>query len=483
MKLNFKTLTLSLAMLVLQSNVIASVDGQPIGPNINLTNASNQNTIFARDSNPAWLGNYQKKDGNYGAGLDLNFYLEESQMESFIDDLEDGMDAIDNKGTDGIDNAVATTEKMIKDINTAFGNNKDAFLSIKASISIPIVLESSKLYGGWSIKQSTHLVGKFNALQTAPGTFDGKVALEKLVADAEAKILANAAQDLIDLTQQLGRAPSAQELKDHTTKKYMPDTEDILDEITTNAGFGLMYGKSSELAIGYGRRVDNLLKIKLAKKQKIKAGVRLKILKSSYNQSIIGIDEYMRASAKGDDVGDKMKDDVKDLEEDHNDTTIGIDIGGQFQTDKYQAGAILRNLNSPSIPIHNTSNSATGFGAVADKEIELKPQLSIDGAYYMTKNKMFVLAGSLDLNKTENLSNDESQWIKLGASYNVPKKSAWYYSFVPDVRTSYSKNMAGSKMSLIGFGLTFGVLNLDLATGKDDDKQAYSGSLGLEFFF
>jgi hypothetical protein len=312
---------------------------------------------------------------------------------------------------------------------------------------LPIIAESSKLYGGWSLKYAKHIAGKINAIQSKPGTFDRAGLEARVVADQ----IAGTATD--------------------------PDA--ILEYLTTNAAIGLMYGRATELSIGYGRRVDNLLKIKLPRKQKIKAGARLKILKSSYNQTIIGIDKYIKTSANGGDVGDEMQDDLKDLEKNHNDTTIGIDIGAQFQADKYQAGVILRNLNSPSIPIHDTENSATGFDQVADKEIELKPQLGVDGAYYITKNKEFIVAGSLDLNKTENLSNSESQWMRLGVSYKKPNSY-----LIPGVRASYSKNMAGSEIDLLGVGFTlFKVFNLDLATGKDGDKQAYAGSLGLEFFF
>jgi hypothetical protein len=437
--------------LLLSSTTLASVDGLPIGTNLNYTGAGNGNTIYSRDGNPAYLANYKKNDGNYGAGIDLSIYVEDNNLISFMDDFGDAMSPVEDKDGEDIADAVNVADKMITDINAAYANNTNAKLNIKGSVSLPIVMESATLYGGWSLKFANHHVGKISAVQPSLGTLDR--------AGLEARVTSN------------------------TTNGQVTDPDDILEFLTTNAAITLMYGRVNETSISYGRRVDNLLKIKLPKKQQIKAGTRVKLIKSSYNRHVIEIDKYMEATIQDKDIDKELQDDLDELKQDRNDTAFAIDIGGQWLTNKFQIGTIVRNINSPAIKIYNTANSATGFDSQADDEISLTPQIGVDGAYFVNKSKSVVLAGSLDLNTTENLSNDEMKWLRLGASYSVPQNAAWYYSFIPDVRLSYNKNMAGNEMSFQGLGFTFGPLNLDFAYGKQGDKQAGFASLGLEFFF
>ncbi len=96
------------------------------------------------------------------------------------------------------------------------------------------------------------------------------------------------------------------------------------------------------------------------------------------------------------------------------------------------------------------------------------------------------MAGSYDLNKANDLNNEDTQWWTTSVSYAT--NSAWY---IPDVRLGLRGNMVGTEYTYGTAGLTFGFLTLDVASTTTDfsgisDKQKDAGamaSVGVEFDF
>jgi hypothetical protein len=52
--------------------------------------------------------------------MDINIYLEENRMESFVDDFKDALKPVENMDGKNVANAVNVADKLITDIDSAY---------------------------------------------------------------------------------------------------------------------------------------------------------------------------------------------------------------------------------------------------------------------------------------------------------------------------------------------------------------------------
>ncbi|WP_024852218.1 conjugal transfer protein TraF [Hydrogenovibrio kuenenii] len=247
-----------------------------------------------------------------------------------------------------------------------------------------------------------------------------------------------------------------------------------------SAGWNLSYRELTEMALGYGKNVFS------KNGGTLSVGLTARYLTMLSNTKMLDfstvVSDNNGSSSK--DTGDYLS----DLNTGSSSSAITADIGINWIHDNYSLGFVGMNLTSPTFKTHDLSTTATSTsfaGYYSSSDFQLKPQYRITGQLN-TESRHWTLAGSYDLAKANDLNNQDTQWWSASASYAT--NSAWY---VPDLRLGLRGNMAGNKNTYTDVGLTFGFLNLDVATTTTDfsgviDKQKDSGliaSAGIEFDF
>ena len=148
---------------------------------------------------------------------------------------------------------------------------------------------------------------------------------------------------------------------------------------------------------------------------------------------------------------------------------VGADLGVLWSGSSYQLGATLTNINEPSFkyPAVDTSNykdPAVIAFLEKDDEYVMERQLRLEGSVF-TANKHWSVNFGLDANKVPDPLGYNYQWATVSAAYS--RDSFW----LPGVRFGLRKNLAGTKISYLGAGITaFKYVNLDLASSFDSTK-------------
>jgi hypothetical protein len=114
----------------------------------------------------------------------------------------------------------------------------------------------------------------------------------------------------------------------------------------------------------------------------------------------------------------------------------------------------------------------------------MKRQLKLEGSMYFLDSKNVVLGASFDANAIDDPVGDEYQWANASIAYIT---DSW---IMPGGRVGYRKNMAGSELSYVEFGLTWLHVNLDVGMALenvqvDGDSFPRGGylNLGTEWSF
>jgi hypothetical protein len=200
----------------------------------------------------------------------------------------------------------------------------------------------------------------------------------------------------------------------------------------------------------------------------------------------------------GRDIEDVIKDEYKSNR--IHSTSIGLDFGAVWLAENYRLGASLTNFNAPSFDYGSVGVNCDALTAGSDQQSncyiadyfantkgDIKgfekhkktPLATIDASYFISRT--WLISGSAELASHDDVVGQENQWISASTSYH----SDIYW--IPGARASYNKNLAGSKLSYLGLGLTFGgIVNLDLNMALDkivvDGQSAPRGfSFALSF--
>lgn len=252
---------------------------------------------------------------------------------------------------------------------------------------------------------------------------------------------------------------------------------DVSGTLRTNSAVYVKGVNIFQLGAGYSRPVFEL-KGRGPLKGELVVGVRGNLYFASMTKQVANIDRD-----DGKDVGGLISD---GLDENSKDTTaFGIDLGAVWHSDFYQIGLTAKNLNSPELKYGSLENNASAqyfSGELAMNETHtMDPQFTVDGAVF-TKTKALMVSGSMDMNEVNDAVGDQVQNLHIAATY-FPS-----HPIAPIARIGYQKNLAGSELSALNFGLGLfrGVANLDFTYGLESvqvDGGSMPRQLGMQLSF
>lgn len=399
----------------------------PIASNIGYGDASNPNTLYSPLANPAnnALTAADMEGSRFGLGATVQIQAEFDGLEGSKDFLDDNIKPILDKETYTPQDAI-DLQNLTNEFLTKYNHGN---FSTIAGATVPLVVKHSFLGGGLSF----------------------------------------------DYTRQVGAKGYV--IKQHDVTAY--DNGGNLAVSSGDAALGVGYKQLDEFAVSYGFDVLKSDSGALA------LGITARYLNLMSNVKLVDFSEIA-----DDNLGNSSKDTsdyIKDIDSGSSDSNFTADIGLNWTGQNYMIGVVGMNLTSPKFDINNKSTTQTSadFSSYIDSKFELKPQYRI-GAQIFSQNRKWTLAGSYDLNKANDLNNEDTQWWTTSVSYAT--NSAWY---IPDVRLGLRGNMVGTEYTYGTAGLTFGFLTLDVASTTTDfsgisDKQKDAGamaSVGVEFDF
>lgn len=165
------------------------------------------------------------------------------------------------------------------------------------------------------------------------------------------------------------------------------------------------------------------------------------------------------------------EDDAEDALDDaqsRDSTGLGLDLGAQWTSRHYTAGAWVNNLNSPQFKFNRLDLSGYSDPDVraelqSGATYTMKPQMQLAGALH-SADQHWVLDLATDVNAIKDPMGREYQWFSVGAGY--VSNTFW----VPGMRAGYRANQVGTQLSYLTAGLTWFGVNLDLAYGLKEIK-------------
>lgn len=249
--------------------------------------------------------------------------------------------------------------------------------------------------------------------------------------------------------------------------------DDQKETFSTATSAYLKSGLQTKLAFSYSQKVSSNLFG--TKNTQLFVGAKLNIYDLELSKQVFQL-ELLR----GQGIEDLIKDEYKNNR--IKSTGIGLDFGAVWSAQRYRLGATITNLNAPAFNYgaigvncdkytdasHSQSNCyiADYFsnikGNIKTHEQHTKNAvITLDGSYFITPK--WLVSAATELSRYDDTVGQENQWVHWSTSFHP--KGFW----MPSVRASYRKNLAGSKLSYAGIGLTLGkVVNIDLSLALED---------------
>jgi hypothetical protein len=177
-----------------------------------------------------------------------------------------------------------------------------------------------------------------------------------------------------------------------------------------------------------------------------------------------------RFSVRFGDVTDseELFDAIRDSEF-RNDEDIGIDVGALWVSDNYQLGAQITNINEPDFVFPDvnlepySSEGAIKF-LLADQRYTMDRQLKLEASLFTSDRRWSAHVG-YDADSATDPMGDQFQWLTVSGGFTT---DSWW---IPGGRIGYRQNLAGTKLSYVGIGVTaFKFVNLDIASALDTVK-------------
>ncbi|MFT5719227.1 MAG: hypothetical protein ACI9T7_003440 [Oleiphilaceae bacterium] len=405
-------------MLVAPSAVLASYQAHAPGPLLTYGKTTHPSTILSISGNPANGHALLSEGESYRMGYfsSLGIDIELGKVDNFLDDVDELIDELDKEFT-GINEANAVKEKF-DELLPVMG--EDAQVTIGLGVNLPFM--------PFAIKSDT-LGGVLSFDVKAQGLFD----IRFLDAPIEIQTIGGSAT------------------------------------VETDSSMYVKGGSILTGSIGYSREV---WRPTFVENSILYAGFQASVYQVSLNKQVLAL-----SNIDDDDVSDAIND---EFDENTVDTTqVGLDFGLLWSMQNGQVGLTFANINEPEFDygdvgkncsaITDTIRQANCFVAQNrfSDEIDLSEtavmnaQTTVEGALF-SENRNWLISGAADLNSVYDLVGRESQYVSASASYF----SGSY--LIPSVRFGLSNNLAGSKLTSVGFGTTlFGVVNIDLSASLD----------------
>lgn len=415
--------------LFLTASVIAMpsfAQGPGSGPALTTGASSDHHSVYAGAFNPALGELMVPADEQFRMGFapSLTSVTEVGQVDNFADDLNDLIDLIDDptKSTEPVQTLLDRFNGVLETMG------ESGYIKNTSEMHLPVM----PLY--WKVP-----------------LWDGT-----LMAD-------------ISLGSQIqARVLDAPLSYDEQNKSFTTATAAYLKGATQTA-----------FAVGYSRGWFDAAGIKQYGGQ-LYAGVKLSAYSIKLSKQV-----FLLQKLDGKDIGDVIRDEYDNNSQ--STTAPGLDAGVIWATDTYRLGATLYNINQPSFDygaigencqtrLENSveranCEAAADFAQVrgdikARESHEKTAYLSVDGTYYWQPNAW--TSASLDLAAYDDYVGTQNQWLNISSEYSP--STHW----LPNVRGALQKNLAGSKLTQLAFGIEFKGLSLDLSWALD--KTSVDGS-------
>ena len=407
------------SMLGATNTAVAGYQAHAPGPLLTYGKTTHPSTILSIAGNPANGHALLSEGENHRMGYfsSLGMDVEVGKVDNFLDDVDELIDALDNDNI-GITEANRIRQKFDA-LLPVMGEDAQITLGLGLNAPfMPFAIKSDLLGGG---------VLSFDI--KAQGLFDIRFL------DAPIDVITVGSNTII-------QTDSAMYIK----------------------GGSILTG-----SLGYSREV---WKPTFMENSTLYAGLQANVYRVSLNKQVLAL-----SNIEDDEVSDAIQD---EFEENTVDTTqVGLDLGLLWTMPNGQVGVTFANINEPEFEYGDVGKNC---GALTDpirqsncfvaqtrfsNEINLSEtavmnaQTTVEGALY-TENRQWLLSGAADLNSVYDLVGRESQYLSASASYFSDSY------IIPSLRFGINKNLAGSKLTSVGFGTTlFGIMNIDLSASLD----------------
>jgi len=145
-------------------------------------------------------------------------------------------------------------------------------------------------------------------------------------------------------------------------------------------------------------------------------------------------------------------------------SSFGLDISTLYRMPQFQAGLLIRNLNSPKF-----STPVVGAFTPTTYTYQAKPEVRVGAAWIPLQS--VTVEGGLDLTKNESIIQGySSQFVSLGGEW-----SPWN---VISLRGGFYKNIAQSDVGMVytaGLGLNLWAVRLDVSAAMSSKNAVYKG--------
>ncbi len=326
----------------------------------------------------------------------------------------------------------------------------EGYGKVFAAADIPVVVAKRLLGGAWNFNINYSGTGKSFGIAQAIN-FDSAQALAEL----------EAAYNLMP-----GDPVTEFDLSGDLILRIDPATGSVRLRLDNDSLLLSKFATISEFAVGYGRQVWST-----------DAGRLFVGGKAKYYR--LGLS---RASVRFGDItdSDELFDAIRHADLDY-DNGFGLDFGASWVTQHFLVGATLVNINEPDFDYPAVDTSAYTNQQIIDRlsredTYVMERQLRLESSVYTTDRRWTVNIG-LDANKVQDPVGDDFQWATVSAGYATSK---WW---LPGVRFGFRKNLAGTELGYLGFGVTLlKYVNLDIASALETvDISGESLPRGLMF--
>lgn len=430
----------------------------PAGPQLDFGPPAALQSVYGSTRNPAGPasdGRHRFRTGlvGFGAGYEIgpvdNFFDDMDQILDDMEDLEARYDTLDNQNDAmQLANDLHDLETSANQTLNKFARDGYAKVGIAGNFPLtPLIVAHDRIGGALTLDAQAGLLGRAgvlhrkNALALLPGegSFD----------------------------------ENAVEYDDSTGEFRYQNEEVVQPAFPEDTALDVRGGRIDTLAIGYGRPVAELGGGQLS------AGV-----KASYYRV-----ELARIAVSFEEVDDDELEDIAEDRFDENqrrESSLGVDLGLVWATDRFRIGGTLSNLNEPTFrfPCEGASCDILEAHDAADARFTMKRQLTLEGAY-QPGGLNWVLGGSIEARAVPDIGGDEYQWASVHGGYMT---DSWW---IPGFRLGYRTSITGTDISYVSSGLTlFRIVQLDVAAATDRIEidgdsmpRAVQASLGVELSF
>lgn len=383
--------------------------------------AANNHTLFGNFKNPAFLGG-DDTVRKWGLGASVGIDVEFKNVTEMDDNFEQMQDEIESLVPGAGSKAAAENA-----VNDFLGKHEDLSVNIKASGSIPLVVQTTN-YGGYMLAASMTSGGSVSMVRNGDVSIDASGDWANLKLEG------------------------------------------------TNAGLAFNTFQMAEFSATYAFDLNRFFKPQNAQ---INAGVRAKLMTAAFNQYVFGFDDAI--NNRDDDFSEQISDGIDDtMDFSNTDSQLGLDFGIQYIAKNYLVGLTVENINSPTFNYTRSAHSAASFDSLVSDKIKFEPKARAEGAFY-SQNRRWTLAAFADLNKTLDITGLETQKAGVAASY---ASTRWW---MPNIRAGYTTESQGNKMNRVHGGITAGFLNIDVSANSfefDENKEtSLAANISVELAF